>query len=171
MYRQRKSAWQEAAGRETFVVDEGSRIAWGKMWLAVHPDHRTNTLVILGGRNILLIHDYKVMLRAWEKLAPGETPGEACSPAVFADVFQGHDEISEDETAEDFKELEIDEIMGLLAVADGRAFCVYSAVSFKDPPQRLKFFPYNLWLMLASSGRHRPHRLGSWPSTNFRASV
>lgn len=102
-------------------------------WSAIHPDFRTNTLVVLGDTNVLLIRDYASCFRAWEArealsvatTSMGQPPTlplvleEALQPAMFADLYFNPPE----KQSMEFTMLG-ERTTNQLAVADSRAICI-----------------------------------------------
>lgn len=93
--------------------------------IAVHPDFSTNTLVILGSRDVLLIRDYVKFLRSWERHKEKVGSANALSKSYYSladesasdlkpDMFASFTSSNKRRYASDYLQL---------AVADGRAIC------------------------------------------------
>lgn len=98
-------------------------------WSAVHPDHRSRTLVVLGQTNVLIIRDYLACFLSWQQkkeaelLEGGASPNldsdqaRSLAPALFADLWF---DVARSDAA-----LSLDELPpSQLAVAESRAMCI-----------------------------------------------
>lgn len=94
-------------------------------WSAVHPDFRTNTLVILGQTNVLLLRDYTSFFRAWETASQQDdvhstlsNPSPDLLPRDFLDLWFANTDNDADNSSWD------DQPSSQLSVASARAMCI-----------------------------------------------
>ncbi|EPQ30357.1 uncharacterized protein PFL1_01883 [Pseudozyma flocculosa PF-1] len=125
-------AWQSSSNR---MNDAQVFMKPYQCWGAIHPDIKTNTLLVLGQGSLLLLRDYKSFFRDTSK------PPAAFDELLFRDLVMGVDpryvsvefDLERDPLAWNSREQLWDvSPPSLMAVHDGKAFCVNLQPMFVD---------------------------------------